>query len=137
VGIAGWWIQRPTHTTPSLAATAAADQPLALARAMESQGDFAAAADLYRQAATARPDPAIRLRLAFALLRAHRADEALPIAEQAQSQTPTDPDALLILGLSQRAVGKPEATQTLTRFLETAPDHPAAGEVRGLLNGQQ
>jgi tetratricopeptide (TPR) repeat protein len=133
VGVAGWWVERPTPAARSAPTEAAADQPLALARTMESQGDFAAAADLYREAVTARPDPAIRLRLAFALLRAHRADEALPIAEQAQAQTPTDPDALLILGLVQRAAGQPEAYQTLSRFLEAAPDHPAAQEVRAVL----
>ena len=133
VAVAGWSIERPAQTKQASPAAVSVDQPLELARSLESQGNFAAAADLYREAATARPDPAIRLRLAFALLRADRAAEALPIAEQAQAQTPRDPDALLILGLVQRAAGKPEADQTLSRFLEAAPNHPAADQVRAVL----
>lgn len=118
VGVAGWWIERPTVTAQSAQVTPA-DRPLAHSQPSDNV------------------DPTNRLRLAFDLLRAHKADEALPIAEQAQAEIPTDPDALLILGLAQRAVGSSEAPRTLSRFLETAPDHPAAAEVRGLLTGQQ
>ena len=135
VGVAGWWIERPARTTQPPPAAASAEQPLALAHTLESQGDFAAAADIYRDAAAARPDPAIRLRLAFALLRAEKPGDALDVAESVHSERPNDPDSLLILGLAQRANALPQAEATLSRFLQLAPNHPAAREIRGLLDG--
>ena len=111
IGVAGgsWWINR--NATPARDAAA----PTLAAR-----NDS---------------DPANQLRQAFALLRAGHAGEAVSVASQVQSANPDDPNALLILGLAQRAASRPESKDTLTRFLAVAPDHPAAAEVHRLLGG--
>lgn len=46
----------------------------------------------------------------------------------------TRADALLVLGLAQRSLGDPAAKVTLKSFLAQAPNHPAASQVRALLN---
>ncbi|WP_199516669.1 cytochrome c-type biogenesis protein CcmH [Nucisporomicrobium flavum] len=104
-----------------------------LAQSLEDQGRYAEAAEVYRDVVTQRPDDRTRLKLAFALLRAERATEAAITAEQVLHDSPTSTDALLILGLAQRASGSPAATATLRRFLKAAPADPAAAEVRRLL----
>lgn len=106
---------------------------LALAASLEQQGQYAAAADLYRQANQERPDDGVRLKLAFALLRAKQPAEAADDARQVLAALPDDPDALLLLGLAQRAAGSPDATGTLRRFLQVAPQHPAAADIRRLV----
>ncbi len=106
---------------------------LELARQRERQQDYAGAADAYRTAAELRPDPTIRLRQAFALLRSGQPAEAVPVARGVLQDRKDDPDALLILGLALRAENAPEAVPTLRRFLELAPEHPAAAQVRDLL----
>jgi cytochrome c-type biogenesis protein CcmH/NrfF/uncharacterized protein HemY len=106
---------------------------LTLARNLEQEGNFAAAAEAYRRAANQRPDGQIRLRQAFALIRAGHPAEAAPIAEQVLAAAPADPDALLVLGLAQRAKGSADATGTLRRFLQVAPTHPAAAEIGRML----
>ncbi len=123
VVVAAWWVERP------------AAEPTALARAqtLERSGDFGAAAEAYRQAGRDDDNPAIRLRMAFALLRAGQPDAATAAAKSVQANAPDDPDALLILGLAQRASADPQADQTLRRFLALVPTHPAATEVRRLL----
>lgn len=112
VGVAGgsWWVNR--SASPPLTATGT-PVPTPAAPKDTNSGD--------------------QLRQAFALLRAGNAGEAVSIASQVQSASPDDPNALLILGLAQRAASRPEGTATLTRFLTVAPDHPAAAEVRRLL----
>jgi cytochrome c-type biogenesis protein CcmH/NrfF len=116
---------------------AAAPQPstdlVALGRSLESQGRYAEAAAVYRDAVTQDPDDALRLRLAFALLRSDQAAQAAKAAGPVVAQHPDDAQALLLLGLAQRAEGSAQATTTLRHFLKAAPNDPAAGEVRRLL----
>jgi cytochrome c-type biogenesis protein CcmH/NrfF len=109
---------------------------IALAQSLEQQGQYRAAADVYRTAVAADPAPTLWLRLAFALLRSGRPTDAADIARQVLAGQPADADALLVLGLAERAGRSPAAAQTLRRFLRAAPDHPAAAEVRRLLNPQ-
>jgi cytochrome c-type biogenesis protein CcmH/NrfF len=118
--------QRPTGPAPVTA-------ELALARSMEQQGQYAAAADIYREVVRRRPDDDIRLRLAFALIRSGQPADAQHVAGQVLAVRPDDPEALLMLGLAQREDKSAAATQTLRRFLTLAPNHPAAAEVRRLL----
>jgi cytochrome c-type biogenesis protein CcmH/NrfF len=126
----------PRSSTP--AATAApAPQPaatlLTLGRSLESQGRYAEAADVYRDAVSQEPDDATRLRLAFALLRSDQPAAAATTAQQVLDHSPANSEALLLLGLAQRATGSPAATSTLRRFLAEAPDDPAAAQIRRLL----
>lgn len=108
---------------------------LARGSRLEAQAEFAAAAQAYGEAAELRDEPAIRLRQAFALLRAERAAEAARIARGVLVDLPEDPEALLVLGLAQRADGSPSATRTLRKFLKRAPEHPAAPDIRRLISG--
>ncbi|MEV6842766.1 cytochrome c-type biogenesis protein CcmH [Actinoplanes sp. NPDC051411] len=118
-------------------AAAASPQPstdlVALGRSLESQGRYAEAAAVYQDAVTQDPDDAVRLRLAFALLRSDQAAQAVSVAGPVVDRHPDDAQALLLLGLAQRAQGSTEAAATLHRFLKAAPNDPAAGEVRRLL----
>jgi regulator of protease activity HflC (stomatin/prohibitin superfamily) len=71
-----------------------------------------------------------------ALEAGHPADaERTAQALLADGGTPaaTKVDALLVLGLAQRALGDPAAGVTLRTFLDEAPNHPAAARVRTLL----
>ncbi|MFG3701125.1 cytochrome c-type biogenesis protein CcmH [Micromonospora sp. NPDC047620] len=104
-----------------------------LARDMEQQSRFDAAAELYRQALRTRPDDGVRLRLGFALVRAGDTAGAEREARQVLARVPDSPDALLVLGLAQRQSDRAQAEVTLRRFLTAAPDHPAAAEIRRLL----
>lgn len=104
-----------------------------LARDLEQQNRYAAAADMYREALRSRPDDAVRLRLAFALVRAGDAAEAEQVARQVLATAPDSPDGVLVLGLAQRQTHPADAAATLRRFLTIAPDHPAAAEITRLL----
>ncbi|MFU8850763.1 cytochrome c-type biogenesis protein CcmH [Micromonospora sp. SL1-18] len=130
VAIAAERLDRPPEQPPA--------DPVAvtvqLARDLESQDRYAAAAQLYREALRDRPDVAIRLRLAFALLRAGDAAAAEQAAREVLAQTPDSPDGLLVLGLAQRGEHAAEAARTLRRFLAVAPEHPAAPEISRLLS---
>ncbi|MEU8264042.1 cytochrome c-type biogenesis protein CcmH [Micromonospora sp. NPDC048999] len=105
-----------------------------LARDLESQDRYAAAAQLYREALQDRPDDTIRLRLAFALLRGGDTAAAEQAAREVLTQAPDAPDGLLVLGLAQRGEHSAEAAGTLRRFLAVAPEHPAAAEISRLLS---
>ncbi len=140
VGVVAGVALSAQQSTPARTAAPAAESPddplaeqLALARQRERQQDYAGAADSYRTAAEMRPDPGIRLRLAFALLRSNQPAEAASVARQVLQDRQDDPDALLLLGLALRAENSPEAEPTLRRFLELAPQHPAVAEVHDLL----
>ncbi|SCL32886.1 cytochrome c-type biogenesis protein CcmH [Micromonospora rhizosphaerae] len=125
-----------TRVGPTAAGGAAADPAavaVLLARDLEQQQQYGAAADLYRQALRTQPDDSIRLRLAFTLVRAGDPAGAEQMARQVLTNTPDSPDALLVLGLAQREADRGEADATLRRFLAAAPDHPAAAEIRRLL----
>ncbi|MFF0365802.1 cytochrome c-type biogenesis protein CcmH [Micromonospora sp. NPDC005087] len=104
-----------------------------LARDLEGQARYDAAAGMYREALRDRPDDAIQLRLAFALLRAGDNAGAEQSAREVLTRSPDSPDGLLVLGLAQRDSRSAEAARTLRRFLTIAPEHPAAGEISRLL----
>ncbi|MEO3931069.1 cytochrome c-type biogenesis protein CcmH [Micromonosporaceae bacterium B7E4] len=125
----------PGPSTPPGSATSLDPVParLALARSMEQQGEYEAAAELYRTVLGQRPADDVRLRLAFILIRLGQATEAARLAEEVLRHRPDAPDGLLILGLAQRESDPRAATATLRRFLTRAPDHPAAAEVRRLV----
>lgn len=91
-----------------------------------------AAADA-RSLPASSDDASIRLGRAFALLRAGQPVAARDVAQQARRQDPGSTDALLILGLAQRASGDPAWVSSLARFLAEAPEHPAASEIARLL----
>ncbi|GAA3777388.1 hypothetical protein GCM10022225_76570 [Plantactinospora mayteni] len=126
----------PGPQTPPGPATSPDPVPaqLALARSMEQQGQYEAAAEVYRTVLVERPADDVRLRLAFILIRLGQATEAARLAGEVLAHTPDAPDGLLILGLAQRESDPPAATATLRRFLTRAPDHPAAAEVRRLVD---
>ncbi|MGY1824924.1 MULTISPECIES: cytochrome c-type biogenesis protein CcmH [unclassified Blastococcus] len=111
-----------------------ADELLRQARALDDAGRFAEAATAYRAVLEERPqDLAVVLSLAFALLRDERPDEAVPLVRTVLAAAPEHPEALLMLGSAEHALGDPAAGPTLRRFLELAPEHPAADAVRELL----
>ncbi|MFI6326754.1 cytochrome c-type biogenesis protein CcmH [Micromonospora chersina] len=106
---------------------------LQLAHDLETQDRYDAAAQMYQEALRDRPDDAVRLRLAFALLRAGDGAAAQRTARDVLAREPDSPDGLLVLGLAQRNSRPVEAGDTLRRFLAVAPAHPAAAEIRRLL----
>ncbi|MFG2109987.1 cytochrome c-type biogenesis protein CcmH [Micromonospora chersina] len=106
---------------------------LQLAHDLETQDRYDAAAQMYQEALRDRPDDAVRLRLAFALLRAGDGAAAQRTARDVLAREPDSPDGLLVLGLAQRNSRSVEADDTLRRFLAVAPAHPAAAEIRRLL----
>ncbi|MFI9528551.1 cytochrome c-type biogenesis protein CcmH [Micromonospora rosaria] len=120
----------PPTVTPRTDPTAVA---LKLAYDLEGQQRYDAAAQMYREALRDRPDDGVRLRLAFALLRAADAAGAEQAAGQVLDHAPESPDGLLVLGLAQRITRPTVASATLRRFLAVAPAHPAAPEIRRLL----
>lgn len=110
---------------------------LQLAHDLETQNRYDAAAQMYQEALRDRPDDGIRLRLAFALLRAGDGVGAQRTAREVLAREPDSPDGLLVLGLAQRNSRSAEAEQTLRRFLAVAPAHPAAAEIKRLLAAGQ
>ncbi|SIR51169.1 cytochrome c-type biogenesis protein CcmH [Micromonospora avicenniae] len=106
---------------------------LQLARDLERDQRYDAAAELYREALRDRPDDGVQLRLAFALLRAGDAAGAERTVREVLARSPDSPDGLLVLGLAQRSTRPGDAPETLRRFLAVAPRHPAAPEIRRLL----
>jgi cytochrome c-type biogenesis protein CcmH/NrfF len=126
----------PASGTAS-AAPAATSDLVDVARSLEGQGRYAEAAQVYQDVVEQQPaDDAIRLRLALTLLRANQPAAAAANARQVLAHAPGNTQALLMLGLAQRAAGSSEATATLRRFLAAAPQDPAAAEVRRLLAGR-
>ncbi|TQN42549.1 cytochrome c-type biogenesis protein CcmH [Blastococcus colisei] len=107
---------------------------LALGRALDRARQFDPAVEAYDRALALQPaaDDVALLR-GNVLVRAGRGAEAVPTMRELAGRYPDDPDVLLVLGLAQEAAGAPEATDTLRRFLELAPDSPAAPGVRALL----
>ncbi|MEV0157316.1 cytochrome c-type biogenesis protein CcmH [Micromonospora sp. NPDC050686] len=124
---------RLTPPAPPPPATDPAAVALRLARDLEGQQRYDAAAQMYREALRERPDDAVRLRLAFAMLRSSDPAGAERTAREVLDHTPDSPDGLLVLGLAQRTTRPGDAPRTLRRFVAVAPDHPAAGEIRRLL----
>lgn len=104
---------------------------IALGRAYDAGGDLAAALRSYDRALalTPRADD-VQLLRAGVLVRGGSVGEALPVLIDLAARHPDDPDTLLVLGNAQDILGRPEAEATLRRFLELAPDAPAATLVR-------
>lgn len=119
----------PVSASPSDPTQASLD----VAERLEQQGQYAAAADIYRQVNAEHADDDVALRLAFVLVRAGEPRQAVPVAQGVLKHRADDPDALLVLGLAQRAAHLADADATLRRYLAVAPQAPAAAEVRRLL----
>ena len=118
---------------PAGTASSPVDTLLAQARALDDAGRFGEAATAYRAVLEERPDDLpVSLALAFALIRADRPQDAVPLMETVLDARPDHPEALLVLGTAERALGRDSAEGTLRRFLELAPEHPAAAAVRAL-----
>lgn len=126
-------VPRPAAAPDPVASADPVLDLLALARTAEGQGRYEAAAQMYRTALAQRPDDEIRLRLAFTLIRTGRSAEAARLAETVLAGRPDAPDALLMLGLAQRDTDPATSTRTLRRFLDRAPGHPAAAEIRRMV----
>lgn len=104
---------------------------VALGRAYDAGGQLASAVRSYDRALALRPAADdVQLLRAAVLVRGGSVAEALPVLEQLAVRYPDDPDTLLVLGNAQDILGRPEAERTLRRFLELAPDAPAAATVR-------
>jgi predicted Zn-dependent protease len=72
----------------------------------------------------------VQLLRAAVLVRGGSVGEALPVLTDLAARHPDEPDTLLVLGNAQDILERPEAEATLRRFLELAPDAPAAAVVR-------
>jgi cytochrome c-type biogenesis protein CcmH/NrfF len=91
----------------------------------------------HRAALRARPqDPAAAFALGFALARAGRDAEAEVVLAELVREQPDHQEALLLLGTTERALGREQWRDTLSRFLAESPDHAAAAVVRRLLDAQ-
>ncbi len=129
----------PATTTPASDPVAKIPVPrlLTAARALEDDHRYAAAAEAYQSVLRRRPGSgAVRTRLGFDLLRAGRAAAATRVLTPVTSGSRPRPLAVLVLGLAQRRLGRASARGTLSRFLDLAPHHPAAAQVRHLLREQ-
>lgn len=112
-------------------------QVLEVGWSLERQGRFENAIEMYRAALRKLSDDRIRIRLAYAQLRAQRPGAAAQTAAGVLATNPSSADALLLLGLAQRAMNSTQAAATLNQFLTRFPQHPAAPEVRRLLAGNE
>jgi cytochrome c-type biogenesis protein CcmH len=114
-----------------------AAQWAALGRAYDEAQQYPQALAAYEMALKLQPgaDDVVLLR-DDVLVRSGRPADALPTLEQLAARYPDNPDVLLILGLAQNRTGAAAGAATLRRFLQLAPDSPAAPGVRKLL-GQQ
>ena len=104
---------------------------VALGRAYDGGGELVEALRAYDRALALQPDADdVRLLRAAVLVRGGSIREALPVLTRLAARHPDDPDTLFVLGNAQDILGRPEAETTLRRFLEVAPDAPAAALVR-------
>lgn len=109
---------------------------MALGAALEAERAYGRSADAYRRAAELRPqDVRAPVRLGLVLLKSGEPADAESVARRILTGRPGHAEGLLVLGLAQRARDLPAARETLQRFLDLAPAHPAAPEVRRLLGG--
>ncbi len=123
------------ESAPTQAAAADAATPSAVAQRLDAEHRYDDAVGAWRRALRRQPrSPVVRTRLAFDLLRSGDS-AAVPavVRRVARRPGPQRAMALLILGLAQRNLGRPQATSTLRAFLAAAPAHPAAGQVRRIL----
>lgn len=143
VGIAAATGAPGTGGVPSAPPGAPAGMPqtpaewVALGRAYDRAQEFTQAVAAYDMALQLQPaaDDVVLMR-ADVLVRSGNPGAALPTLAELADRYPDNPDVLLILGLAQNGTADPSATTTLRRFLELAPDSPAAAGVRNLLAGR-
>ncbi len=124
-----------TEQTGQTDRTERAGDPVARAQRLDDAGRHAEAVTAWREALQADGSSAVvRTRLGLDLLRAGHPDQvAAVVGRLAERAGPQQPTALLVLGLARRQLGRPDAAETLRRFLALAPQHPAAAQVRRLL----
>jgi cytochrome c-type biogenesis protein CcmH len=104
---------------------------IALGRAYDASGVLVEAMRAYDHALLLEPQADdVQLLRAAVLVRGGSVGEALPVLTDLAARHPDDPDTLLVLGNAQDILERPEAEATLRRFLELAPDAPAAAVVR-------
>ncbi len=113
----------------------AASDAVARAERLDGAGRHDEAVTAWWQALEAHPgSDVVRTRLGLDLLRSERSGEVAAVVEPVARRTgPQQATALLVLGLAQRDLGRDTAVATLRRFLHLAPEHPAADQVRRLL----
>jgi cytochrome c-type biogenesis protein CcmH/NrfF len=110
---------------------------VALARGLDEQGRLAEATEHYAAALRLRPhDDTLRYRSAFAFVRAGQHDEAIPVLDSLLEDHPDHPEALLLRGTVAAEQHDPRAGEMLRRFIEVAPDHPAADQAQALLDDE-
>jgi cytochrome c-type biogenesis protein CcmH len=104
---------------------------IGLGRAYDAAGELFEALRAYDRALALQPQADdVQLLRAAVLVRGGSVGEALPVLTDLAARHPDDPDTLLVLGNAQDILERPEAEMTLRRFLELAPDAPAAAVVR-------
>lgn len=105
-----------------------------LASRLEGTGEYEGAAQQYTALVRLRPlDPDVRYREAFALLRSGDTQRARASLQGALELQDDHPETLLLLGSLEQTADPDEGHRLLTRFLEAAPDHPQADQVRDWL----
>jgi cytochrome c-type biogenesis protein CcmH len=114
-----------------------AGQWVTLGRAYDKAGQYPQALAAYGMALKLQPgaDDVVLMR-DDVLVRSGKPSDALPTLTQLGSKYPDNPDVLLILGLAQNRTGDAAGKATLRKFLQLAPDSPAAPGVRKLLGDQ-
>lgn len=114
-----------------------AEQWVSLGKAYDKNHQYRQAVAAYDMALKLQPGAdAVTLMRADVLVRSGQAAQALPDMQRLGAKYPDNPDVLLILGLAQHGTGSPDAAATLRRFLQLAPNSPAAPGVRSLLAKQ-
>lgn len=114
------------------------DLRLALGQALQETGRSAEAAGQYAAAARLRPqDPDIAYRQAAALLEDRKPAGAAAILEENLDRNPNHQPTLLLYGTILRQSGQDRGAELLKRFLQLAPDHPAAAQVQELLGEEK
>jgi cytochrome c-type biogenesis protein CcmH len=111
-----------------------AEDWVSLGRAYDKAHQLPQAVAAYDMALRLQPgDDGITLLRADVQVRSGDAAQALPDLRQLRDRHPDNPDVLLVLGLAENRTGSADADATLRRFLQLAPDSPAAPGVRTLL----
>lgn len=105
-----------------------------LAARLEESGAYGEAAREYAALVRLRPlDPDVRYRQAFALVRGGDTDTARGVLRDALELHEDQPEVLLLLGTLEQSEDPEEGSRLFRRFLDLAPDHPQAGQVRDWL----
>lgn len=107
---------------------------IALGLVLDRKNQLGEAYQAYRRALEADPANTMALqRAAWALIRGGEPAEAIPLLERAARRAPPDARSVLLLGLAQYGADRPDAQETLRRYLKLAPHGPMSTRVRALL----